>query len=422
MEAAEAAAQLYTGTGVAKDFFPGGKLTITNDPSQGGDAEGHYVLRSVEYAVIDNADGSGGGGIDVNMACTAFPLDTQWREMPSHPPPVMAGVYTAKVIGPPGEEIYVDDLGRIKVWFPWDQHSDITPDNTLWVRVMQPWGGGNWGHQFIPRIGMEVIVAFLEGDVNRPLVVGSIYNNAMPPIFSASNKNKSGFRTRSTMGGGSDNYNELSFDDTMGSEVMFLHAEKDYKLEVENDQSVTVDNDRSVTVTNDETVEIKGKQTITVTKDRTLTVSEGNMATTVSQGNHSIKIDTGNHDMKVSTGNHSITVDTGDHAMKVSTGDHSTKVSMGNMSTEVSIGNLDTKVSLGNESLKVDLGSITHEAMQSITLKVGPSSITIDASGITLKGLMVQAKGEALVGLKGPLVQVNADGMLMMSGGVTMIN
>jgi type VI secretion system secreted protein VgrG len=92
------------------------------------------------------------------------------------------------------------------------------------------------------------------------------------------------------------------------------------------------------------------------------------------------------------------------------------------MSTEVSLGNLDTKVTVGNESLKVELGSITHEAMQSITLKVGPSSITIDPTGITLKGLMVQAQGTTMVGIKGPIVQVNADGMLMMSGGVTMIN
>jgi type VI secretion system secreted protein VgrG len=386
---------------------------VTNDPSKGGNADGNYVLRSVTYLVADGADGSGGSSQEVNMSCTAFPLDTQWREMPSFPSPVMGGVYTAKVIGPPGEEIYVDDLGRIKVWFPWDLHSDITPDNTLWVRVMQPWGGGSWGHQFIPRVGMEVIVAFLEGDVNRPVVVGSIYNSQNTPLFAPGAKNKSGFRTRSTMGGGADNYNEVSFDDTMGSEVMLLHAEKDYNLEVENDQSVTVENDRSVTVTNDETVKISGKQTITVTKDRTLTVTEGNMATAVSQGNHSIKIDTGDHAMKVSTGN---------HATEVTTGDMSTKVSTGNLSTEVSLGNVDTKISVGNESLKVALGAITHEAMQSITLKVGPSSITISPTGVSIKGLMVQIEGTTMAGVKGPIVQVNAQGMLMMSGGVTMIN
>ncbi len=368
MEAAEAAAQLYAGSGGPLDFFAGGVITVANDPTKAG-GSGDYVLRSVTYQASDSADGTiGGSGSMATMSCTAFPADRQWREVPAFAAPVMAGLYTAKVIGPPGEEIYVDDLGRIKIWFPWDVEGDINEQDTLWVRVMQPWGGVGWGTQFVPRIGMEVVVAFLEGDVNRPMVIGSIYNSQQTPLFKAADKNKSGIRTRSTLQGGDSNYHELSFDDTKGSEKMLLHAEKDYQLEVENDQTLQIDNNRNVTVTKDETVTVNGKQTHTIKEDRTLTVSEGHMATTVSQGNRT------------------------------------------------------AEVSMGNESLKVDLGTITYEAMQSITLKVGTSSIVIDNTGITMKGLMIQVSGDTLTALKGAMVQVNGSGMLTLAGGITMIN
>jgi len=382
-EAAEAAGQIFAGSGGATNFFAGGRFTLNNDPTAGG---GDYVLRSVSYEVTDHADGSTGGASRVAMSCTAFPANTQWREEPVFAAPVVAGLYTAKVIGPPGEEIYIDSLGRIKVWFPWDVESDITSDKTLWVRVMQPWGGAGWGTQFIPRIGMEVVVAFLEGDVNRPCVVGSFYNSQNTPLFSPSDKNKSGIRSRSTMNGGAANYNELSFDDTKGSEVFLIHAEKDHTIEVENDQTLTVGNDRSVTVTKDETVVIKGKQTITVT---------------------------GDHTQEIKTGNHAVTVDQGNHTLKVSTGNQSTTISTGNRSAELS---------MGNESVKVDMGTITHEAMQSITLKVGQNSIVIDQTGITMKGIMIQATGQAMATVKGAMVEVNGSGMLTLAGGVTMIN
>ncbi len=373
IQAAEAAAQNYAGSGKATDFIVGGKITLTNDPTLAEPGEASYALRVVTYQATDGADGRGVSS--VQMSCLAFPVDTPWREMPVHAPPVMAGVYTALVIGPSGEEIYTDDLGRIKVWFPWDKESDITSDNTFWARVVQPWGGTGWGVQFIPRVGMEVIVAFLEGDVNRPMVVGSVFNGANTPIFASADKNKSGFRTRSTLQGGDANFHELSFDDTKGSELFFLHAEKDYTLEVENDQTLTIQNDRNVTVTKDETVTINGKHTATVK------------------------------------------------------GDHSTTVSQGNRTAEVSA---------GNDSLKVDAGSITNEAAQSITLKVGPNSIAIDtsaitltfgansvkvdATGVTVNGTMVTVSGTAKTAVSGAILQLSGDGELQMTGAMTMIN
>ena len=365
MLAAEAGAQLYTGSGEIADLVAGGKFTLVNDPA--GTAT-EYVIQSLSYHITGNRAGGGAGHrASIAASIIAFPSKITYQEEAAFLPPVMAGMYSAIVIGPQGEEIYTDDLGRIQVQFPFDHEGDITTDKTLWVRVMQGWSGNNWGTQYIPRIGMEVVVAFLEGDVNRPMVVGCLFNGNNKPVFAASEKNKSGLRTRSTMQGGTANFSEFSIDDTKGSEAVFLHAEKDLNVEVENN--------RSVTVTKDETVKIDGKKTDTVKGDYAVTVSQGNLSTTVSQG---------------------------------------------------------------NESLDVSQGTITHSAAQSITLKVGGSSIKIDTSSITLTvggstvkltasevdvtGIQVNITGQAQTAVKGAIVQVSGDGMLELKGAMTMIN
>ena len=358
MLAAEAAAQSFIGDGSVLGFVAGGKFTLANDPTNNGAAV-DYVIRSVSYQVSDTATGAGAAGASaVSMSCSAFPAATTWHEVPTISPPVMAGLYSAQVIGPSGEEIYTDDSGRIQVQFPADNQGDITTDKTIWVRVVQPWAGKGWGAQFIPRIGMEVAVAFLEGDVNRPVVVGALYNSSNTPIFAAADKNKSGFRTQSTLNGGTSNYNELSFDDTMGSEVFFLHAEKDYTQEVENNKSVTVGND--------ETVTISGKKTDTVTGDHALTVSQGNLSTTVSAGTIS------------ESAAQSITLKVGGNSMVINT--------------------------------------------TGITLTVGGNSISMTESGITLSGLQISLSGQTQTSISGAMVSVSGDGMLELSGGVTMIN
>lgn len=357
MLAAEAGAELYTASSQVADLFAGGKFTLMNDPITGGGAE--YVIQSVSYHIVDNRDRNRPGyRPSISASLVAFPSKTSYQEEPSALPPVMAGLYSAIVIGPEGEEIYTDDLGRIQVKFPFDHEGDITTDKTLWVRVVQSWSGNGWGTQYIPRIGMEVVVAFLEGDVNRPVVVGCLFNGNNAPVFAAAEKNKSGLRTRSTLQGGTANFSEFSIDDTKGSEAVYLHAEKDLNIEAENN--------RNVTVTNDETVTINGKKTDTV---------KGDYATTVSQG---------------------------------------------------------------NESLDVTSGTITHSAGQSITLKVGTNSIVIDTSSITLtvgastvkltaaevdvNGIQVNVTGQAQTAVKGAIVQISGEGMLELTGAMTMIN
>ncbi|OYV35171.1 MAG: hypothetical protein B7Z81_09070 [Acidocella sp. 20-61-6] len=155
--------------------------------------------------------------------------------------------------------------------------------------MVQPWADKNWARS---ASRVEVAITFLEGDVNRPVAVGSLYNNNTP-TFAVADKNKSAWHTHSTKNGGSSSFNELSFNDTMGNEIFYLYADKDYTLEVENNQPLTSQKDRSVTITNDEPVKINGKKTDTVKGDHALTVSESNQPITVSIGNQSLNVSSG---------------------------------------------------------------------------------------------------------------------------------
>jgi type VI secretion system secreted protein VgrG len=263
------------------------------------------------------------------------------------------------------------------VKFPWDHRDEQNPDQKCWARVIQPWAGNGWGAQFIPRVGTEVAVAFVDGDPDRPMVIGGLYNGRDKPIYTKADKTKSGFRSRSSLKGGTSDFNEFTFDDKKGNELVFLHAQKDLKTTVENDQTLTVDNCRIVTVKKDETVEIQNNQTIKVKQDHKMTVTNGN---------------------------------------------HDVNVKMGNLSTKIDMGNHSTDVKLGNVSLKAGLGKIDNEAMQAIELKVGQSSVKIDQMGVTIKGMMIKIEGTIQTQVKGLITQVNADAMLMLKGSITMIN
>jgi len=193
---------------------------------------------------------------------TVLPADTPFRPQRLTPRVTMPGPQSAIVVGPKGEEIHADDFGRVKVHFHWDRYDESNEKSTCWVRVSQPWAGKNWGGYFIPRIGQEVIVDFLNGDPDRPIIVGRVYNDDQPIPFDS--HTQSGFRTRSTPKGSASNFNEFRFDDKKGSEQVFLHAEKNQDIEVENDETHWVGHDRKKTVDNDETNHIKNNRTETV--------------------------------------------------------------------------------------------------------------------------------------------------------------
>jgi type VI secretion system secreted protein VgrG len=251
----------------------------------------------------------------------------------------------------------------VKVQFYWDRVGQKNENSSCWVRVSQIWAGKGWGWVTLPRIGQEVVVDFMEGDPDRPIITGRVYNaDQTTPYALPDNQTQSGIKTRSSKGGGTSNYNEILFEDKMGSEKLSVHAEKDMDTSVEHDDSQLVENDRTITV--------KGKHTETITKDTTIEIT---------QGNYSMTIDSGNESRTLKQGNQSI------------------------------------KLNLGNISVNCDLGSISMEAMQSITLKVGANSIKIDQTGIEVSGIMIKVSGEATT-------QVSGEAMLMLKGGITMIN
>jgi type VI secretion system secreted protein VgrG len=201
---------------------------------------------------------------------TVLPAETLFRPPRLTPRVTMPGPQSAIVVGPQGEEIHADDFGRVKVHFHWDRYDESNEKSTCWVRVSQPWAGKGWGGYFIPRIGQEVIVDFLNGDPDRPIIVGRVYNDDQPKPFDS--HTQSGFRTRSTPKGSASNCNELRFEDKKGSEQVFLHAEKNQDIEVENDETHWVGHDRRKTVDNNETNEIKNNRTEKVGVDEKIDI------------------------------------------------------------------------------------------------------------------------------------------------------
>jgi type VI secretion system secreted protein VgrG len=199
------------------------------------------------------------------------------------PWPVVRGSQTARVVGPESEEIYTDEYGRVKVQFHWDRYGESNENSSCWVRVAQPWAGKNWGAMSIPRIGQEVVVEFLEGDPDRPLITGSVYNaEQMPPWSLPANQTQSGILSRSTKSGTAENANAIRFEDKKGEEQLWLHAEKDQLTEVENDETKWVGNDRSKTIDGNETTTVHKNRTETVDQNETITVHQ-NRTETVDQ-------------------------------------------------------------------------------------------------------------------------------------------
>ena len=339
MEAAEAKVSLIYGEGDLASLVAGGKLKLRD---KAGTETPHVVREITHYAEDDSGSRRGDAASSYSNKFSAFPNTVPWRQPMNTARPRMEGLHTAIVLGPSGEEIYTDDQGRIKIRFFWDWREDATADSSDWARVVQPWAGNQWGGQFIPRVGTEVAVAFMDGDPDRPIVIGGFYNGTDKPIFPVAEKTKLGFRSRSVTKGSTDDFNEFSFDDNKGKEVVFLHAQKDMTTEVENDQKLSVDNDRTVTITGNEKV----------------TIEKGNQTTNVKLGDVSVKVDLG-----------SITME----AMQTIT------------------------LKVGQSSITIDQTGIKMKGMM--------ISITGDIS-TEVTGLMTTVKGDAMLTLKGGITMI----------------
>ncbi len=330
-----------------------------------------------------------------------IPKSAPFRAKQKTPWPEISGLHTAIVTGPSGEEIYTDKYGRIKVQFHWDRLGKKNENTTCWVRCVMPWTGKNWGMISIPRIGQEVAIQFEEGDPDRPICTGMLYNaDTMPPYELPANQTQSGIVTRSTKGGSASTFNELIFEDKIEEEFVRLQSEKDYKETIKNNAEITIGIEKMD----------PGDLTQTIYHTKTETIQTGD---------HIFKVEKGNQEVFVKT-DHAETVE-GKSTVEI-TGDYAQTVSQGNVTRDVSSGNEDVTISAGNYTLDTSAGKIEVTAAISIELKVGANSIKIDQSGITIKGIKVSIEGSAMLEAKAPMSTVKGSGMLKLQGGLTMIN
>jgi type VI secretion system secreted protein VgrG len=289
MEEEEVSHDVVRGTSTCCTFTPGGKFTLQahDCPSEQGKT---YVIVSVQHwATVEESYSSNGTGENYRNTFTCIPESVTFRPARITPKPIVQGPQTAVVVGPAGEEIYTDKYSRVKVQFHWDREGKKNEKSSCWVRVSTLWAGKQWGVIHIPRIGQEVIVDFLEGDPDRPIIVGSVYNaEHMPPYGLPGNKTQSGIQSRSSLGGSAANFNEIRFEDKNGSELVTIHAEKDQSIGVEHDEAHWVGHDRKKNIDHDETTHVKHDRTETVDNNETITV-HGNRTETVDK-DETIKI------------------------------------------------------------------------------------------------------------------------------------
>lgn len=235
-------------------------------------ADGEYVLTRVEHAGdLDGVYTGGAAGASYTNTFRCLPAGLPYRPARTTPRPVIHGTQSAVVVGPPGEEIFTDKYGRVKAQFPWDRDGKHDADSSCWVRVSQVHAGKGWGGIDVPRVGEEVVVAFEEGDPDRPIVIGRVYNSReMPPFDLPGKAMVSGLKSNTYPGGGGSN--EFSMDDTKGAERMYVHAQFNQDEVVENDQTSHVKNNRAKTVDVDETTTIGNNRAERVGVDETVTV------------------------------------------------------------------------------------------------------------------------------------------------------
>lgn len=338
LDALEQPQKIIRGDGFVRAFVAGHKFELKDHYR--ADVNKTYVLQSVSHAATQET---------YSNSFTAFPADLPFRPPRVTPKPTISGTQTAIVVGKAGEEIWTDKYGRVKVQFHWDQLGKSDENSSCWIRVDYGWAGKQWGGIFLPRIGQEVIVSYLEGDPDRPLITGAVYNSdQVVPYTLPDEQTKSTVKTNSSKGGGG--FNEIRFEDKKDAEELYFHAQKDHNIVVENDR----------------TKKVLHNETNTIKQDRSTTIQEGNDSYVVAKGNRTFSVDTGKETYAVK-GTRDVTV-TGNET-------HTNKA---NFTQDVS----------GNYSLKVT-GSLTIEATGTITIK--SAATTIESTGITtIKGSLVK--------------------------------
>ncbi len=349
------------GTSNCRHLVSGYKFTLDRH----FDANGDYVLTTVSHSARLAQDYRSGDESDFhyNNQFSCIPFD-----LPFNPPqvaikPTVQGTQTAVVVGPAGEEIFTDKYGRVKVQFHWDREGKYDADSSCWIRVTQTWAGKKWGVMYIPRIGMEVVVDFLEGDPDQPIIVACVYNADMMPAYDLpKEKTKSTTKTMSSLGGGG--FNEIRFEDKKGQEQVFIHGEKDEDIRIKNDRREWIGNDRHLVVKRDKREHIERDEENYICQDQIEKIGRDHHL--VIKGKEAIKVE----------GSHSFTV----------SGDVNEKFSMNH--------NEETGMSI---HVKAGMTLILEAGMQ-ISLKVGGNFIDINPVGVFIQGTLVMINSGGAAG------------------------
>ncbi len=312
-----------------------------------------YVLYRVHHRINQNAI-TGGEELYENEF-VAFPASVPFRPERITPKPLIHSTQTAIVTTKAGEEIWCDEFGRIKVHFHWDQRGLQDETSSCWIRVAQVWAGNNWGGLFTPRIGMEVVVTFLDGDPDRPLITGCVYNGQNVSPYSKSEPTKSAIKSNSTKGGGG--FNEFRLEDKKGSEEIYTHAQKDQNTVVENSRTLLIKegDDTSTLNTGQRLVTLTGAKT----GHDTLVLDKGNrMVQLKGPGTtHTLSLTNGNSMINITKGNQTTTLNAGTNLTHLAMGDNVTKLDKGNSITDIVQGNSITKTMQGNITVLVGQGN-----------------------------------------------------------------
>ena len=367
-----------------------------------------YLITSANYN-IDGGEfysgGKGGGECVYSCSFTAIDAAQSFRALRITPKPSISGPQTAMVVGPSGEEIYTDEYGRVKVQFHWDRYGKADENSSCWIRVAQVWAGKKWGAMYIPRIDQEVIVEFLEGDPDQPIITGRVYNGqAMPPYELPGEKTKSTLKSNSSKGGGG--FNEIRFEDKKDGEEIFVHAQKDRNIVVENDETHSVGNNREKSVVKDETTSIGDNRTESVGKNEDISIGE-NRTETVGK-NENITI--GENRSENVGKNENITigenqdVNVGKNRRHTIGKDETVNIA-GNCGHDIG---KNSVINIGkNNTLNVGK-KLQISAGDQIVLKTGSATIVMKKNGdITIKGKKISIKGSGDIKIKGSKIAEN---------------
>jgi type VI secretion system secreted protein VgrG len=453
LEEHQADYELVEGSATARSLSAGSLFSLTDFPRE--DQNKEYLITEATHEIRTSEYESGQKDDiepDYQLRFVAIDAKRPYRAPRITPKPVVEGPQPAVVVGQADQEIWTDMYGRVRVQFFWDREGKYDENSSCFVRVAQIWAGSGFGGIHLPRIGHEVIVDFLEGDPDRPIITGRVYNATnMPPYTLPDSQTQSGIKSRSTLDGTPDNFNELRFEDKKGKEEVYLQAEKDHNVKVKNNQSHNVVKNRSASVGGDDSVSVSGNRSVSVTGNLSVTVSgkggkapHSSLSVTGKHNVHAsdtIDMDAPTH-VKFVCGGSSITIEPGKitisagggaaivlDASVLATSQPGTKLKLdADALAEASTGaklTLTSEVTAqaqGNAKLLLNAngvieapGDITLDAVNvrskgksTAVLEVGGSSVDVRAPTTTISAPIVNVNGTGtMVAITSPMVKIN---------------